>query len=108
MSCLITVADLGAECVYDPNSDHRRKGVYKEKIDSLKTRHSTLQTLIKAILNAAEDDVPALVRRIRTCQSLDDVAEAIIREEQGIEEEDDEDTLLSETSIFDGGSNFRE
>jgi hypothetical protein len=99
MSYLIAVADLGVECVYDPNSDHRRKGVYKEKIDSLKTRHSTLQTLIQAILNAAEDDVPTLVRRIRTCQSLDDVAEAIIREEQGIEEEEEDDTLLNETTF---------
>lgn len=86
---------LRTECVYDPNSDHRRKGVYKEKIDSLKTKHSTLQTLVQAILNASEDDVPALVRQIRTCQSLDDVAESIIRHEQGLEEED-EDDLMSE------------
>ena len=77
-----------SECVYDPNSDHRRKGVYKEKIDSLKTRSSTLQTLIQAILNAAEDDVPALVRQIRTCESLDDVADSILRQEQGLEDED--------------------
>ncbi|KAK2627728.1 hypothetical protein QTJ16_002374 [Diplocarpon rosae] len=71
------------ECVYSPNSDHRRKGVYKEKIDSLKTKNSTLQILIQAILNAAEDDVPDLVRQIRTCESLDDVADALLREEQG-------------------------
>jgi hypothetical protein len=76
--------------VYDPNSDHRRKGVYKEKIDSLKTRNSTLQTLIQAILNAAEDDVPNLVRQIRTCESLDDVADSILRQEQGIEDDDDD------------------
>jgi hypothetical protein len=78
------------ECVYDPNSDHRRKGVYKEKIDSLKTKNSTLQTLIQAILNAAEDDVPNLVRQIRTCESLDDVADSILRQEQGLEDEDEE------------------
>jgi hypothetical protein len=89
-----------AECVYDPNSDHRRKGVYKEKIDSLKTRNSTLQTLIQAILNAAEDDVPALVRQIRTCDSLDDVADNILREEQGLEEEDDyDDTAYTTTNL---------
>ena len=79
-----------AECVYDPNSDHRRKGVYKEKIDSLKTKNSTLQTLIQAILNAAEDDVPNLVRQIRTCESLDDVADSILRQENGLEDEEDE------------------
>jgi len=82
---------LSAECLYDPLSDHRRKGVYKEKIDSLKTRNSTLQTLIQAILNAAEDDVAGLVRQIRTCESLDDVADGILRQEHGLEEEDDED-----------------
>lgn len=71
-------------------SDHRRKGVYKEKIDSLKTRNSTLQTLIQAILNAAEDDVPNLVRKIRTCESLDDVADGILKEEQGLEDEYDD------------------
>jgi hypothetical protein len=79
-----------SECVYDPNSDHRRKGVYKEKIDSLKTRNSTLQTLVQAILNAAEDDVPNLVRQIRTCESLDDVADNILKQEQGLEDEDDD------------------
>jgi ribosomal protein L13E len=77
--------------VYDPNSDHRRKGVYKKDIDNLKTRNSTLQTLIQAILNYPEDEVPGLVRQIRTCESLDDVAENIIAKENGLAEVDGED-----------------
>ena len=83
------------ECVYDPNSDHRRKGVYKKDIDNLKTRNSTLQTLIQAILNYPESEVPDLVKQIRTCESLDDVAESIISRNQALEEEDeaDEDVL---------------
>ncbi|QSZ30240.1 hypothetical protein DSL72_004762 [Monilinia vaccinii-corymbosi] len=89
-SCAACSSVYGTECVYDPLSDHRRKGVYKEKIDSLKTRNSTLQTLIQAILNAAEDDVPNLVRKIRTCESLDDVADGILKEKQGLEDEDDD------------------
>ncbi|CZR63477.1 probable pathway-specific regulatory protein nit-4 [Phialocephala subalpina] len=89
-SCAACSSVYGTECVYDPTSDHRRKGVYKEKIDSLKTRNSTLQTLVQAILNATEDDVPNLVRQIRTCESLDDVADKILREEQGLEDEDDD------------------
>ncbi|CAG8961644.1 hypothetical protein HYFRA_00006181 [Hymenoscyphus fraxineus] len=99
-SCAACSSVYGTECVYDPNSDHRRKGVYKEKIDSLKTRNSTLQTLVQAILNAAEDDVPALIRQIRTCESLDDVADNILRQEQGLDEEDDEldDNALETTS----------
>jgi hypothetical protein len=82
------------ECIYDPNSDHRRKGVYKKDVENLKTRNSTLQTLIQAILNYPEDDVAALVQKIRTCESLDAVAEDIIAKENG-EDEDDEDEQLS-------------
>ena len=69
--------------MYDPNSDHRRKGVYKKDIYDLKTRNSTLQTLIQAILNYPEEDVVDLVRQIRTCESLDEMAENIVAREKG-------------------------
>lgn len=90
-SCAACASVYGTECVYDPNSDHRRKGVYKEKIDSMKAQSSTLQILIEAILNAAEEDVPAIVKRIRTCDSLDAIAEAIAKEERVAFEKDDDD-----------------
>ncbi|KAK4251505.1 fungal-specific transcription factor domain-containing protein [Corynascus novoguineensis] len=80
-SCAACASVYGTECVYDPNSDHRRKGVYREKTDSMKAKNSTLQVLIEAILNAAEEDVPAITRKIRTCDSLDAVAESILRNE---------------------------
>ena len=51
--------------------------MYKKDIDSLKTRNTTLQTLIEAILNYPEHEVADLVKQIRTCESLDDVAESI-------------------------------
>lgn len=58
----------------------------------MKARNSTLQILIEAILNADEDDVPEVVKRIRTCDSLDAVAESILKQEEfgsaGIEDED--------------------
>jgi hypothetical protein len=82
--------------VYDPNSDHRRKGVYKKDIDKLKTRNSTLEVLIQALLNFPDDDVPELVRQIRTCESLDTVAEQILAKEAGLE--DDEDYDLDEST----------
>lgn len=75
------------ECIYDPNSDHRRKGVYKKDIDKLKTRNSTLEVLIQAILNYPDQDVPALVEQIRTCESLDTVAEGILAREGATEED---------------------
>lgn len=90
-ACAACSQVYGTECVYDPNSDLRRKGVYKHDVDSLHTRNSTLQTLIQAILNCAEDDVPALVREMRTCESLDDVADRIVLKEQADEPDEDDD-----------------
>lgn len=77
------------ECEYAPHTDHRRKGVYKKDIDNLKTRNSTLQTLIQAILNYDDEDVPELVRQIRTCESLEDLAETIVAKENGLLEKQD-------------------
>ncbi|KAI9894591.1 MAG: Nitrogen assimilation transcription factor nit-4 [Vezdaea aestivalis] len=99
-SCAACASVYGTECIYDPNSDHRRKGVYKKDIDNLKTRNSTLQTLIQAILNYPDDEVADLVRQIRTCESLDDVAERILAEEDAQKEDDDaEDSPLYESDI---------
>ncbi|KAF2723790.1 hypothetical protein K431DRAFT_282484 [Polychaeton citri CBS 116435] len=98
-ACAACSQVYGTECVYDPNSDHRRKGVYKNDLDNLKTRNSTLHTLIQAILNYAEEDVPALVHEIRTCESLDEVAEGIVAKEQGLDPDDDDDDLLQEGTV---------
>lgn len=69
--------------VYDPSSDHRRKGVYKKDVDTLRTRHTTLQTLVQALLNFEEDDAFELVRQIRSCDDLEDVAQSVISRERG-------------------------
>ncbi|KAF1939034.1 hypothetical protein EJ02DRAFT_266663 [Clathrospora elynae] len=95
-ACSACAAVYNTPCIYDPNSDHRRKGVYKKDIDNLKTRNSTLQTLVQAILNYPEDEVADLVQQIRTCESLDAVADAILAKENG-EEEDDEQLSPVET-----------
>ncbi|TGJ85052.1 hypothetical protein E0Z10_g3699 [Xylaria hypoxylon] len=95
-SCAACASVYGTECIYDPNSDHRRKGVYREKIDSMKASNSTLQILIEAILNAEEEDVYDIVKRIRTCDNLDTVAESILNQEiiaggaqDGVQSQDD-------------------
>lgn len=91
-ACAACSQVYGTECVYNLQSDHRRKGVYRNDADSIKTRNSTLQTLIHAILNYPEEDVPALVHEMRTCESLDRVAERVVAREQGLDldESDDE------------------
>jgi transcription factor-like protein/Zn(2)-Cys(6) binuclear cluster domain-containing protein len=98
-SCAACSSVYGTECVYDPNSDHRRKGVYREKIDSMKARTSTLQILIEAILNASEDEVPDIVKRIRTCDSLDTVAEQILKHDDGPSDETGEDAAEDEYTL---------
>ncbi|KAI9813691.1 MAG: hypothetical protein M1832_006119 [Thelocarpon impressellum] len=92
-SCAACASVYGTECIYDPNSDHRRKGVYKKDIDNLKTRNSTLHTLLQAILSYPEDEAFDLVRQIRSSGNLDDVAESIVARENGVD--DDEDDLDS-------------
>jgi len=77
-SCATCASVYGTKCVYDPKSDRRRKGVYKKEIDNLRSRDSTLQTLMQAMLNQPENKVSDLVRQIRTCESLDDFAESIL------------------------------
>lgn len=90
-TCAACFSVYHTECIYNPNSDHRRKGVYKKNIDNLKTRNSTLQTLIQAILEYPEDEVPILVKEIRSCESLDDVAESVIAKSNALDEEDEVD-----------------
>lgn len=47
-------------------------------------------TLIEAILNYPQEDVPELIRQIRTCESLDQVAESINARDG---DEDDDENL---------------
>ncbi|KAK1237767.1 hypothetical protein MKX07_003603 [Trichoderma sp. CBMAI-0711] len=78
-SCAACASVYGTECVYNPNSDHRRKGVYREKVDSMKAQSSTLQIIVEAILNATDEEVPDVVYKIRTCDNLDTVAQELSR-----------------------------
>ncbi|KAL4890218.1 fungal-specific transcription factor domain-containing protein [Aspergillus ambiguus] len=79
-SCAACSSVYHTTCVYDPNSDHRRKGVYKKDTDTLRTKNTTLLTLIQAILNYEEEDAFELVRQIRSCDSLEEVAQSILGE----------------------------
>jgi hypothetical protein len=50
----------------------------------LRTRNTTLQTLIQAILNYDEADAFELVRQIRSCDDLEDVAASVVAQEKGL------------------------
>ena len=102
-SCAACASVYGTECIYDPNSDHRRKGVYKDKVDTMKARNSTLQILIEAMLNSSEEEACNIVRRIRTCDSLDTVAEQLLKndpepQDEPLEQSEDE-VFSSETAV---------
>lgn len=81
-SCAACSSVYHTTCVYDPNSDHRRKGVYKKDTDALRIKNTTLVTLIQALLNYEEEDAFELVRQIRACDNLEDVAHSIIGEQK--------------------------
>ncbi|KAJ5764424.1 transcriptional regulator family: Fungal Specific TF [Penicillium manginii] len=83
-SCAACSSVYHTPCVYDPNSDHRRKGVYKKDADTLRTKHTTLQTLIQALLNYDEEDAFELVRQIRSCDDLEDVAQSVLTRDRGL------------------------
>ncbi|KAF7588211.1 hypothetical protein BBP40_005994 [Aspergillus hancockii] len=81
-SCAACSSVYHTTCVYDPNSDHRRKGVYKKDTDTLRTKNATLLTLIQALLNYEEEDAFDLVRQIRSCDNLEDVAQSIMGQDK--------------------------
>ncbi|KAJ5690255.1 transcriptional regulator family: Fungal Specific TF [Penicillium macrosclerotiorum] len=83
-SCAACSSVYHTPCVYDPNSDNRRKGVYKKDADTLRTKHTTLQTLIQALLNYEEEDAFDLVRQLRSCDDLEEVAQSVIAREKGL------------------------
>lgn len=65
-------------------------------MDSLKTKNSTLQILIQAILNAEEEDVADLVRQIRTCDNLEDLATVIEAREKGLAEDRPDSPIIDD------------
>lgn len=58
--------------------------MYKKDADTLRTRHTTLQTLIQALLNYEEDDAIDLVHQIRSCDDLEEVAQSVVARNTGM------------------------
>ena len=68
--------------------------MYKKDVDARRTRNTTLQILVQAILNCDEEDAFDLVRRIRSCNDLEDIAESIVKEGQQAARATAEDTQV--------------
>lgn len=75
------------ECEYAPHTDNRRKGVYKKEADSQKTKSSTLQTLMQALLNYEEDDAIDLLMQLRASDNLEDMVKAVEAKSKGLAHE---------------------
>ncbi|CCX08251.1 Similar to Nitrogen assimilation transcription factor nit-4; acc. no. P28349 [Pyronema omphalodes CBS 100304] len=103
-SCAACSSVYHTECVYDLNSDHRRKGVYKKDIDNLKTQNGTLQTLLEALLNFPEDKAFELVREIRSCDSLEDLAERIVDEQRQSADQNDQSAMEGDSPASQGSA----
>lgn len=80
--------------------------MYKKDTDALKTKNTTLLTLIQALLNFEdEEDAFDLVRQIRSCDNLEDVAQSVVSRERGSvrasrEATSNEDGTVAQTDQF--------
>lgn len=81
------------DCEYAPHTDNRRKGVYKKEADSQKTKSSTLQTLIQALLNYEEDDAVDLLMQMRTSDNLEEIARIVEAKGRGITQDASDSTF---------------
>ena len=78
-SCAACADIYGTKCIYDPHSDHRRKGACRKRREDMKACLLTLQIIFEAILNASDQEVPTVINKIRTCDSLDAIAMSILQ-----------------------------
>ena len=80
--------------------------MYKKDTDALKTKNTTLLTLIQALLNFEDEEAAFdLVRQIRSCDNLEDVAQSVVSRERGSvrasrEATSNEDGTVAQTDQF--------
>lgn len=66
-----------------------------------------MHTLIQAILHFPEHEVPELVRQIRSCENLDDVAESVISKQGVMGEDGDEgESPMNDNDLLSGMPKF--
>ena len=78
-SCSTCTAVYHTECLYDIDSDHRRKGALKRDIESLKERNGALAVIVNSIRSSSETEVAEIVQQIRADENLEALAESLKR-----------------------------
>ena len=65
------------ECIYDENSDHRRKGALKRDIQSLQQRNDALDVIVASLRTLPEQDAISLLHSLRTDANPDVIAASL-------------------------------
>ena len=78
-SCSTCTAVYHTECVYDIDSDHRRKGALKRDIQTLRERNGALGIIVASIRSSSEAEVADIVQQIRADENLEAIAESLKR-----------------------------
>ncbi|KAI9880982.1 MAG: hypothetical protein M1830_009476 [Pleopsidium flavum] len=78
-SCSTCTAVYHTECVYDIDSDHRRKGALKRDIETLRERNGALGIIVASIRSSSEVEVADIVQQIRADENLEAIAESLKR-----------------------------
>lgn len=85
--------------MYDPNSDHRRKGVYRKSSGIGKVRTATLGMLVNVLVESSDEEALSLIRRMRASNNPEKEAEKICIT-QGIVEDGQGEEIISPTSAM--------
>ena len=85
--------------MYDPNSDHRRKGVYRKSSGMGKVRTATLSTLVNILVELPDKDALDLIRRMRASNNPEKEAEKICVSRDVTEDSPGEEIISPTSSV---------
>lgn len=72
-----TALNRGADCHFDAENDHRRKGALRRENDTLKRKNLHLDAIFLSIASSNDAELESIVKRIRTGENFEDIANGI-------------------------------
>ncbi|KAI9829121.1 MAG: hypothetical protein M1832_000144 [Thelocarpon impressellum] len=75
--CLTCSAVYQSECMYDIDSDHRRKGALKRDIQTLRKHNGALGTIVASLRSSTDDEVSDIISHIRSDESLENLVDSL-------------------------------